>query len=36
MNKSADDAWRPFLKVQPGFVDFRDASYGQCNYKCSV
>ncbi len=36
MKMSADDAWAPFAKVQPGFADYRDASYGPCTYKCTV
>ncbi|CAD8164998.1 unnamed protein product [Paramecium octaurelia] len=33
---TADDAWKPFLNVKPAFQDFRDATYGQCNYKCTI
>ncbi|CAK59904.1 unnamed protein product (macronuclear) [Paramecium tetraurelia] len=33
---SADDAWKPFQSVKPAFQDFRDASYGQCTYKCTI
>ncbi|KAM3145239.1 hypothetical protein pb186bvf_002567 [Paramecium bursaria] len=36
MKKSADDAWKPFANVKPAFQDFRDASYGQCLYKCTI
>lgn len=36
MNRSADEAWKPFKKVTPAFADFRDASYGPCTYRCTV
>ena len=36
LKRSADDAWKPFESMVPAFQDFRDASYGQCNYKCTV
>lgn len=36
LKKSAEDAWKPFQKVQPAFTDYRDASYGACTYKCTV
>ena len=34
LKRSADDAWRPFQNIK--FVPFRDASYGDCSYKCTV
>ena len=36
LKKSAEEAWKPFSKVQPAFADYRDASYGSCTYKCTV
>mmetsp|Transcript_13034 Transcript_13034/g.24261 ORF Transcript_13034/g.24261 Transcript_13034/m.24261 type:complete len:398 (+) Transcript_13034:168-1361(+) len=35
LNKTADQAWEPFNKLQP-FTDFRDASFGGCTYKCRI
>jgi len=36
MGRTAEEAWKPFAKVQPPFTDYRDASYGPCNYKCNI
>ena len=36
LKKTAEEAWKPFQKVQPPFADYRDASYGACTYKCTV
>ena len=33
---SAEEAWSKFTKVKPPFVDFRDASFGPCSYKCTI
>ena len=35
LEKTAEEAWRPFLSL-PSFVDFRDAGYGGCTYKCTL
>ncbi|OMJ78244.1 hypothetical protein SteCoe_21969 [Stentor coeruleus] len=35
MKKSAKEAWVPFAGLPP-FLEFRDAGYGGCTYKCSV
>ena len=35
LNKSANEAWAPFAAL-PAFLDFRDAGYGGCTYKCTV
>jgi cell division cycle 14 len=34
LKRSAEDAFKPFKHIK--FTDFRDASYGECSYKCSV
>ena len=36
LKKTAEEAWKPFQKIQPPFADYRDASYGACTYKCTV
>lgn len=36
LNRTAEEAWAPFAKVQPPFADFRDASFGTCTYKCTI
>jgi len=36
LNRSADDAWNRFKRVTPPFADYRDASYGNCTYRCSI
>ena len=33
--RSAKDAWAPFSML-PTFLEFRDAGYGSCTYKCTV
>lgn len=35
LGKTADQAWEPFVKIQP-FTDYRDASFGGCTYKCRI
>jgi cell division cycle 14 len=35
LKKSAQQAWNPFTSL-PNFLDFRDAGYGGCTYKCTV
>ena len=35
LGKSADDSFRVFQNL-PHFVDFRDAGYGGCTYRCSL
>ncbi|OMJ87404.1 hypothetical protein SteCoe_10912 [Stentor coeruleus] len=35
LKKSAKEAWSPFA-ILPPFIEFRDAGYGGCTYKCSV
>lgn len=35
LNKTANDAWKPFITLPP-FIDFRDASYGSCSYNCTI
>lgn len=34
MGYSAEKAFEPFSEIK--FVPFRDASYGECSYKCTV
>ncbi|KRX02244.1 hypothetical protein PPERSA_04866 [Pseudocohnilembus persalinus] len=36
LGRTAEQAWKPFKNVSPTFQDFRDASYGQCSYKCTI
>ena len=36
LNRTAEEAWKPFSDIQPAFADFRDASYTTCTYKCTV
>jgi cell division cycle 14 len=36
LGRGAEEAWSPFSKIQPGFADFRDASFGTCTYKCTI
>jgi len=36
LNKTAEEAWEPFANLQPGFTEFRDASYTHCTYKCTI
>jgi cell division cycle 14 len=35
LEKTAEQAWRAFENL-PHFVDFRDAGYGGCTYKCTL
>lgn len=35
LGRSAQEAWQPFINL-PAFVDFRDASYGPCTYRCTI
>lgn len=35
LHKTANEAWRPFANCAP-FLDFRDAGYGGCTYKCTI
>ena len=35
LGKSAQEAWAPFSSL-PAFLDFRDAGYGGCTYKCTI
>lgn len=36
LKRTSDDAWKPFANTKPAFADFRDASYGECTYKCTI
>lgn len=36
LGKTAEEAYKPFVDIQPGFIEFRDASYTTCTYKCSI
>lgn len=36
MKKSAVEAWAPFINVTPPFKPFRDASYTNCSYECTI
>lgn len=36
MKKTAVEAWAPFADVQPPFKPFRDASYTNCSYECTI
>jgi cell division cycle 14 len=36
LKKTALEAWAPFIDVQPPFRPFRDASYTNCSYNCTV
>ena len=35
LRRSAAESWAPFLAAPP-FLDFRDAGYGTCTYKCTI
>ena len=35
LKRSASSAWAPFASLSP-FLEFRDAGYGGCTYKCTV
>ena len=34
--KSAEEAWSFFEKVEPAFKPFRDAICGECTYQCTI
>jgi cell division cycle 14 len=34
LNRTADEAFEPFKEIN--FIPFRDASYGECTYQCTV
>lgn len=36
LKKSALEAWAPFVNVEPPFKPFRDASYTNCSYECTI
>ena len=36
LKKSAVEAWAPFINVSPPFKPFRDASYTNCSYECTI
>jgi len=36
LNRTAEEAWQPFVDAHVNFVDFRDASYTNCTYKCTI
>lgn len=36
LGRTTDEAWDRFRLVQPPFVDFRDASCGQCTYRLTI
>lgn len=36
LNKTAVEAWAPFINVTPPFKPFRDASYTNCSYECTI
>ncbi|OMJ75408.1 hypothetical protein SteCoe_25448 [Stentor coeruleus] len=35
LNRSAQESWNPFT-ILPAFLDFRDAGYGGCTYRCTI
>ena len=35
LKRTAKDSWAPFTAL-PAFLDFRDAGYGGCTYKCTI
>ncbi|OMJ65716.1 hypothetical protein SteCoe_30415 [Stentor coeruleus] len=35
LNRSAQESWNPFTSL-PAFLDFRDAGYGGCTYRCTI
>ncbi|CAG9319773.1 CDC14A_1 [Blepharisma stoltei] len=35
LNKTSEAAWMPF-SVLPRFLDYRDAGFGMCTYKCTI
>jgi cell division cycle 14 len=36
LKKTAAEAWIPFEKIEGGFKPFRDASYTNCSYNCTI
>lgn len=36
LKRSAVEAWAPFINVSPPFKPFRDASYTNCSYECTI
>lgn len=36
LKRSALEAWAPFIDVEPPFKPFRDASYTNCSYQCTI
>ncbi len=36
LSRTAEEAWMPFQKAKATFTDFRDASYLECTYKCTI
>lgn len=36
LQKTALEAWAPFVDVDPPFRPFRDASYTNCSYNCTI
>eukprot|EP00922_Rhytidocystis_sp_ex-Travisia-forbesii_P025820 GHVS01037884.1.p1 GENE.GHVS01037884.1~~GHVS01037884.1.p1 ORF type:complete len:524 (-),score=77.20 GHVS01037884.1:1435-3006(-) len=36
MRRTAEQAFRPFSKVQPPFLAYRDATYGSCTYSLHI
>jgi len=36
LNKTAEQAWEPFSKVQPPLAEYKDAGYTNSPYRCSI
>jgi len=36
LGRTAEEAWAPFKNVQPSLAEFRDASYTNATYRCSI
>ena len=36
LGRTAEEAWEPFARAQPAIVEFRDASYTNSPYRCSI
>lgn len=36
LHRTALEAWAPFVDVEPPFRPFRDASYTNCSYECTI
>eukprot|EP00923_Selenidium_pygospionis_P033102 GHVN01058140.1.p1 GENE.GHVN01058140.1~~GHVN01058140.1.p1 ORF type:complete len:434 (-),score=60.72 GHVN01058140.1:410-1615(-) len=36
MDKTAEEAYRPFRSIEQSFIPFRDATYGVCTYQLSI